>query len=110
MAQPQGVQQMASLNKEMPISKKAFSNAVLPCVGDVVGECRVMYVKNCDFKFQATGATLPPVGTVIEWQGKNYVVGYVDDFKRKYTASFSGFKDFTVPAPMEQDEEMVKLI
>ncbi len=95
---------------EMPISKKAFGNAVMPCIGDVVEGCKVMYVKSCDFKFTAQGQILPEIGKSLEHGGKKYVVSYVDPDKNRFSANFTGFKDFTVPAPVEQEEEMVKLI
>lgn len=102
-------------NDNMPISKKAFGQAILPTVGDIIADCKVMYVKAGDFRFTAqkliaSETPMPVEGQVLEWNGKNYTVGLVDGSKKRYTASFTGFKNFSVPAPVEQEEEMVKLI
>ena len=98
------------MNKNMQISKKAFAKAILPDIGDIVCNCKVMYVKAGNFQFTAEGPSIPNEGNEIEWNDKKYIVTQSNEEKRRFSASFIGFKDFTVPLPVEQEEDIVKII
>lgn len=93
----------------MRISKKAFSQAVMPFNNDVIEGCRVTYVKSCAMSYTACGEYLPDVGIELEWKGRKFIVDSVNPLKKQYTASFSGFVDFTVPQKPD-DDEVEKLI
>lgn len=96
---------------DMQITKKAFCEAVLPFKGEMIDECQVIYVKNNDFSYTASGTTLPEVGKLIEFKGRHYTVARVMQDKSRYEAKFSGFKDFKVPeAPSTETEDVEKLI
>ena len=92
-------------------TRKELKESFLPKVGDKFGEYKVIYVNVGQFRFSATAASVPSVGTMMENDGKVYQVERIDVRKGKFNAVFKGFKQNPVaPAPLEIDEDLAKVI
>ncbi len=117
------MEQMMSMNRKtgetneikqpMFKNRKELRQSFLPKIGDIVNECKVMYVHDGKFQFSAEGSILPPVGTEIDIDGKMYMVDFVNPLKKRYNAIFKGFKNNVIEeAPINEEEmdELVKVI
>ena len=93
-------------------SRKQMRQIMLPAVGDVVENGRVIYVNNGKFRFtvEITSGMLPVIGAQMESIGRIYEVERVDLEKKRYNAVFKGFSENPIDAPTEEDEDIVKVI
>lgn len=92
-------------------TRKQMKQMLLPKIGDIINDCRVIYVHSGLFRFTAEGMNLPKIGTMFESDGRIFEVDNINQEKKRFNCSFKGFKQNPIEeAPVEVDENLVKMI